>query len=137
MDLIKRTPALRSIGAQSTPVSGTDSPTGPDMCSMDSLIREVATPRTRATLLEYEGESKVATYITPACAWALPDHAACMSNQRRALRAGLHSRGSATCQEADVVVAAAWLSRAEMGKLLRMLTDINSCRCSTLTGSTW
>lgn len=37
----------------------TDSPTAADMCTIDSLIQEVATPRTRATLQEYEGETKV------------------------------------------------------------------------------
>ena len=58
-ELIKRTPAMRSVGAQTSPMSAAESPMANDMCTMDSLIREVATPRTRATLEEYEGENKV------------------------------------------------------------------------------
>ena len=57
-ELLKQMPAVRSVAAQTSPLAAADSATQRDMCSMDSLIREVATPRTRATLQEYEGQAK-------------------------------------------------------------------------------
>ena len=68
LELMKRAPGLRSTAAQTSPLSQGDSPSASDqaMCTLDNLIHEVATPRTRATLEEYDNEFKVCALLVHA-----------------------------------------------------------------------
>lgn len=55
---------LLSLGSNESVV---ESPSAKeDMTTLDSLIKEVATPRTRATLEEYEGQTQVHNWKMPA-----------------------------------------------------------------------
>lgn len=62
MALLKaQTGNLHSVASNESAV---DSPGANEMCTLDSLIKEVATPRTRATLEEYEGQTQVCCHQT-------------------------------------------------------------------------
>ena len=56
VEVLKRTPALQTLASGSS--VGASPQTG-DITTLDNLIHEVATPRTRATLEEYEDQVKV------------------------------------------------------------------------------